>query len=77
MPIALLPYVGLPQPLSWKQKVFHSEVNSMIVSPEFKLEAVWLVVEQGLPMSYVARQERDFANKAAAFFAEDLRGSTR
>jgi hypothetical protein len=49
----------------------------MIVSPEFKLEAVWLVVEQGLPMSYVARQERDFANKAAAFFAEDLRGSTR
>jgi transposase-like protein len=25
----------------------------------------------------VARQERDFAKKAAAFFAKDLRGGTR
>ena len=92
-------------------------------SPEFKLEAVRLVVEQGRPVSHVARelelrpeqlrhwkqqlqasgavarpaarlileeenrqlrrqlevarQERDFAKKAAAFFAKDLRGGTR
>lgn len=92
-------------------------------SPEFKLEAVRLVVEGGRPLSQVAREldlrpeqlrgwkqqlqsrgdvarpasalgleeenrrlrrenetlrlERDFAKKAAAFFAKDLRGGTR
>ena len=92
-------------------------------SPEFKLEAVRLVVDSGRPLSQVARelklrpeqlrgwqqqlqagvqiarvqtalsaeeenrrlrrevevlrQERDFAKKAAAFFAKDLRGGTR
>jgi transposase len=92
-------------------------------SPEFKLEAVRLVVEEGRPLSQVARElqirpellrgwkaqlqaggqiqrahtalsiedenrrlkrenevlrmERDFAKKAAAFFAKDLRGGTR
>jgi len=91
--------------------------------PEFKLEAVRLVVEGGRPLSQVARElqlrpellrgwknqleaggqiarvqtalsveeenrrlkrevevlrmERDFAKKAAAFFAKDLRGGTR
>lgn len=92
-------------------------------SPEFKLEAVRLVVEGKRPLAQVAReldlrpeqlrgwkqqvhaggqiakvqtalsaedenrrlrrenevlrQERDFAKKAAAFFAKDLRGGTR
>jgi transposase len=92
-------------------------------SPEFKLEAVRLVVEGGRPLSQVAREldvrpeqlrgwkqqlqargevarpasalsleeenrrlkrelevarmERDFAKKAAAFFAKDLRGGSR
>jgi transposase len=92
-------------------------------SPEFKLEAVRLVVEGGRPLGQVARelqlgpellrqwkkqlqangqvvggpatlsaedevrrlrrevevlrQERDFAKKAAAFFAKDLRGGSR
>lgn len=94
-----------------------------LFSPEFKLEAVRLVVEGGRPLSQVARElqvrpellrgwrtqleaggqitraqtalsaeeelrrlrrevevlrmERDFAKKAAAFFAKDLRGGTR
>jgi transposase len=97
--------------------------NRRFFSPEFKLEAVRLVVEGGRPLSQVARelqlrpellrgwkhqlhaggqvarvqtvlsveeenrrlkreneilrQERDFAKKAAAFFAKDLRGGTR
>jgi transposase len=92
-------------------------------SPEFKLEAVRLLVQGGRPASQVAREldvradllrqwkaqlqargevarpasslsleeeirrlkrelevarlERDFAKKAAAFFAKDLRGGTR
>ena len=92
-------------------------------TPEFKVEAVRLVVEEGRPLDRVAReleirpemlrlwkkklegerqgsrgqpelsaeeenrrlrrelevmrQERDFAKKAAAFFAKDLRGGTR
>jgi len=97
--------------------------NRRAFSPEFKLEAVRLVVESGRPLSQVAREldlrpeqlrrwkqqlqaagqvarpvstlsledenrrlkrelevtrmERDFAKKAAAFFAKDLRGGTR
>lgn len=97
--------------------------NRRSFSPEFKLEAVRLVVEGGRPVSQVAREldlradllrqwkaqlqargevarpvsslsleeenrrlkrevevlrlERDFAKKAAAFFAKDLRGGTR
>ncbi len=97
--------------------------NRRSFSPEFKLEAVRLVVEGKRPLTQVAReldlrpeqlrgwkqqlqaggqiaraqtvlsaeeenrrlrrenevlrQERDFAKKAAAFFAKDLRGGTR
>ena len=97
--------------------------NRRSFSPEFKLEAVRLLVEGGRPLSQVARElqlrpellrgwkrqleaggriqrvqaalsveeenrrlkrenevlrmERDFAKKAAAFFAKDLRGGTR